>query len=113
MLRRRLAFTSPLLEHLALILVGTADRSAARNPCRQALRRQAEAAVLVAQQEVAAAEVVPASQQEVAAAEVVPASQREVAAEAVPASQREVAAEAVPASQQEVAAAEEIGRAHV
>jgi hypothetical protein len=110
MLRRRLAFTSPLQEHLALILVGTADRSAARNPCRQALRRQAEAAVLVARQEVAAAaEVavpVPASQQEVAAAEVVPASQREVAAaEVVPASQREVAAEAVPASQQEVAAA--------
>ena len=94
------------------ILVGTADRSAARIPCRQVLlRRAAEAvpgaqqvvkaaAVPVAWQEVEAAEA-PASQQVVAAE--APASQQEVAA-AAPASQQVVVAAAAPASQQEVAA---------
>ena len=70
------------------ILVGTADRSAARIPCCQVLLRRAAEAVSVAQQEVAA----PASQQEVAAAEAVPVAQQEVAASEAPASQQEVAA---------------------
>jgi hypothetical protein len=48
------------------ILVGTADRSAARIPCRQVLLRRAAEAVPGARQEVEAAEA-PASQQEVAA----------------------------------------------
>ena len=54
-----------------LILEGTADRSAARILCRQALLRPA--AVPVAQPEVAAAEAaVPVAQPEVAAAAAVP-----------------------------------------
>jgi ribonuclease E len=98
-----------------LILPGTADRSAARIPSRQALRRwAAEAAVPVAQPEAAAgAEVVPVAQPEVAAGvEVVPVAQQEVVAgeAAVPASQQEVvAAEAVvPVAQPEVAAGVEV-----
>jgi hypothetical protein len=98
-----------------LILPGTADRSAARIPSRQALRRwAAEAAVPVAQPEAAAgAEVVPVAQPEAAAgAEVVPVAQPEVAAgvEVVPVAQQEVVAveAAVPASQQEVVAAEAV-----
>jgi hypothetical protein len=49
------------------ILVGTADRSAARIPCCQVLLRRAAEAVPGAQQVVEAAEAAPASQQEVAA----------------------------------------------
>jgi hypothetical protein len=71
------------------ILVGTADRSAARIPCRQVLLRRA-------------AEAVPGAQQVVEAA-AVPVAWQEVEAAAAPASQQEVAA-AAPASQQEVAA---------
>ena len=71
------------------ILVGTADRSAARIPCRQVLLRRAAKAVPGAQQ-VVAATAVPVAWQEVEAAEA-PASQQVVAA-AAPASQQEVAA---------------------
>jgi hypothetical protein len=67
------------------ILLDTADRSAARIPCCQALLRQVVAAaevVPVAQQGVAA-EVVPVAQREVAAAQVAPVAQQEAAAEVV------------------------------
>src|SRR5215471_469009 len=83
------------------ILVGTADRSAGRIPCRQVLLRRAAEAVPGAQQVVEAA-AVPVAWQEVEAAEA-PASQQEVAA-AAPVAQQEVVAAAAPASQQEVAA---------
>ena len=55
------------------ILLDTADRSAARIPCCQALLRQV----------VVAAEVVPVAQREVAAAQVAPVAQQEAAAEVV------------------------------
>jgi hypothetical protein len=93
------------------ILLDTADRSAARIPCCQALLRQVVVAaevVPVAQREVAA-EVAPVAQQVVAAAEVVPVAQQVVAAaEVVPVAQQKVAvaAEVVPVAQQVVAAAE-------
>ncbi|WP_210184074.1 hypothetical protein, partial [Bradyrhizobium centrolobii] len=59
-------FTNVSLEG-PLILPGTADRSVARIPSRQALLRQA---------------AVPASQREVVAEAAVPVAQREVVAEA-------------------------------
>src|SRR5215831_4741234 len=73
------------------ILVGTADRSAARIPCCQVLLRRAAEAVLGAQQVVEAAAV--------------PVAWREVEAAAAPASRQEVEAAAAPASRQEVEAA--------
>src|SRR6516225_7092772 len=91
------------------IVVGMADRSAARIPSRQALLQQA--VVPVAQQEVAAAEA-PGAQREVVAVAVVPVARQEVAAVAVvPVAQQEeevvvvvVVVATVPASQQEVVA---------
>ena len=85
------------------ILVGTADRSAARIPCRQVLLRRAAEAVPGAQQVVEAA-AVPVAWREVEAA-AAPASRQEVEAAAAPASRQEVEA-AAPASQQVVAAAD-------
>ena len=86
------------------IVVGMADRSAARIPSRQALLQQA--VVPVAQQEVVAAAEAPGAQREVvaAAAAEAPGAQREVVAVAVvPVAQQEVAAVAVvPVAQQEV-----------
>jgi hypothetical protein len=94
------------------IVLGMADRSAARIPSRQALLQQA--VVPVAQQEVVAAAEAPGAQQEVVAVAAVPVVQQEVVAvAAVPVVQQEVAAEevaaeavaaAVPVVQQEVAA---------
>ena len=92
------------------IVVGMADRSAARIPSRQALLQQA--VVPVAQQEVVAAAEAPGAQREVvaAAAAEAPGAQREVAAVAVvPVAQQEeevvVVVATVPASQQEVVVA--------